>query len=382
MVKVKIGIIGCGNISAAYLQTAQLFRILEAAACADIDPDRAVARAKEFGVPKACSVAELLADPGIQIVANLTTPQAHKEVSLAAIAAGKHVYTEKPLAVTRADGAEILAAARARGVRVGCAPGTFLGGGLQTCRKLIDDGAIGRPVAASAFMMSHGHESWHPDPAYYYKAGAGPMFDMGPYYLTALTTLLGPVRRITGVAGIQIPERTITSKPHYGEKIVVDTPDHVAGLLDFASGAIGTLITTFATWHSDLPRIEIYGAEGTLGVPDPNTLAGPVRLCKAGAREWSDVALTHGHAGRGMWGIGVVDLAHAITSSRPHRATGDQGYHVLELMQGFLEASANGKHYDVKSTFTRPAPLPLGLPEDALDDSECAPIPPDWGAFR
>jgi predicted dehydrogenase len=368
MTQVKIGIIGCGNISAAYLRTAKAFRILEVIACADIDPARAVARAQEFGVPKACSVQELLADPAIQIVVNLTTPQAHAEISLAAIAAGKHVYTEKPLAVTREDGLKIVTAARAQGVRLGCAPGTFLGGGLQTCRKLIDDGAIGRPVACAAFMMSHGHESWHPDPAYYYKAGAGPMFDMGHYYLTALTTLLGPISRITGCAGIQIPERTITSQPKYGEKIVVETPDHVTGTMDFASGAIGTIITTFATWRSQLPRIEIYGTEGTLSVPDPNTLAGPVRLGRAN-EEPADVPLTHGHAdGRNMWGIGVADMAHAILSGRAHRVTGTQGYHVLDCMWGFLDASRSGKHYHTESTFNRSAALPLGLPEDALDD--------------
>lgn len=368
METVKIGIIGCGNISAAYLRTVKAFSILEAVAVADIDPARAVARAQEFGVPRACSVQELLADPTIQIVVNLTTPQAHTEINLAAIEAGKHVYTEKPLAVTREDGAQILAAARTKGVRLGCAPGTFLGGGLQTCRKLIDDGAIGRPVAASAFMMSHGHESWHPDPAYYYKIGAGPMFDMGPYYLTALTTLLGPVSRVAGCAGIQIGERTITSQPKYGEKIIVETPDHVVGSLNFVSGAIGTIITTFATWRSQLPRIEIYGTDGTLSVPDPNTLAGPVAICKASDKEWTEVALTHGHAdGRNMWGIGVAEMAHSIVAGRPQRVTGDQAYHVLDVMQAFLDSSLSGQYYEVKSTFTRPTPLPLGLAEDLLD---------------
>ncbi len=369
MTTVKIGIIGCGNISAAYLRTAKTFRILECVAVADQFPERAVARAEEFGVPRACSVQELLADPAIQIVVNLTTPQAHTEINLAAIAAGKHVYTEKPLAVTREDGLKAVLAAREKGVRLGCAPGTFLGGGLQTCRKLIDDGAIGQPVACSAFMMSHGHESWHPDPAYYYKAGAGPMFDMGPYYLTALTTLLGPIARVSGSAGIQIPERTITSQPHYGEKIIVETPDHVTGTIEFASGAIGTIITTFATWRSQLPRIEIYGTEGTLSVPDPNTLAGPVRLCKAGDKEFVDVPLTHGHTdGRNMWGIGVADMAHAIVSGRAHRVTGTQAYHVLDAMWGFLDSARTKTHCAIESTFNRPIPLPLGLPEDALDE--------------
>ena len=368
MTIVRIGIIGCGNISAKYLRTAQAFRILEAAACADIDPARSRARAEEFGVPKACSVEELLGDPEIRIAVNLTPPQAHAQVSLAAIAAGKHVFTEKPLAVTPQDGRRILEAAREDGVRVGSAPATFLGGGLQTCRKLIDEGAIGRPVACVAFMMSHGHESWHPDPAYYYKVGAGPMFDMGPYYLTALTTLLGPVCRVTGSAGIQIPKRTITSQLRHGEEITVETPDHVTGTLEFCSGVIGTIITTFATWRSELPRIEVHGTEGTLSVPDPNTLGGPVRLCLAGEREWTDVELTHGHTdGERLWGIGVADMAHAIASGRAHRATVEQGYHVLELMQGFLDAAKEGVRREISSTFSRPAPLPVGLPEDALD---------------
>ncbi|HHX64779.1 MAG TPA: Gfo/Idh/MocA family oxidoreductase [Chloroflexi bacterium] len=368
MTTVKIGIVGCGNISAAYLRTARLFRILEVAACADIDMERARARADEFDVPRACSVEELLADPEIQIVVNLTTPQAHTAVNLAAIEAGKHVYTEKPLAVTREEGARVLAAARAKGVRVGCAPGTFLGGGLQTCRKLIDEGAIGEPIACAAFMMSRGHESWHPDPAYYYKTGAGPMFDMGPYYLTALATLMGRINRVTGSARILIGERTITSQPKYGEKIIVETPDHVTGTIEFDSGAVGTIITTFAAWRARLPRIEIYGTEGTLGVPDPNSLDGPVGLCRLGKMEWEDVPLTHGHTDRNKWGIGVAEMAHAILAGRPHRATGEQGYHVLDAMQGFLDASESGQHYKLISDYTQPTALPVGLPDDALDD--------------
>lgn len=369
MRKVKIGIIGCGNISAAYLRTAQTFAILEVVALADIDLPRAGARALEFGVTTACSVTELLANPEVEIAVNLTTPQAHLEVSLAAIAAGKHVYTEKPMAITRAEGASILEAAQAKGVRLGCAPGTFIGGGLQTCRKLIDDGAIGKPVACSAFMMSHGAEHWHPDPAFLYQVGAGPMFDMGPYYLTALTTLLGPIIRVAGTAGIQISPRIITSKPKYGEKIVVNTPDHITGTFTFANGVIGTIITSSAVWNSTLPRIEIYGTEGTLSLPDPNSLGGPVHLCKEGSREWTEVPLTHGHAdSHMMWGIGVADMAHALVSGRPHRASGDQGYHVLELMQAFLETSRDGQYAHIASTINQPQPLPLDLPEDMLDD--------------
>ncbi|MGI6376355.1 MAG: Gfo/Idh/MocA family protein [Anaerolineae bacterium] len=367
METVKIGIIGCGNISGNYFRTAQNFDILECVACADALPERAAQAAAEYGIPRACTVDELLAMPEISIVVNLTNPQAHRAISLAAIAAGKHVFTEKPLAVNRSEGAEILAAARKAGVRVGAAPSTPLGGGLQTCRKLLDDGAIGRPVTAAAFMMSRGHEHWHPNPEYYYKPGAGPMFDMGPYYLTALTTLLGPVARQSGAASILIGERTITSEPLNGQKIVVETPDHVTGTLEFASGAIGTIITTFATYNSRLPRIEIYGTEGTLEVPDPNTLSGPVYLAR-GRGEWEEVPLTHGHTvGRQQWGMGVADMAHAIVGGRPHRQTGAQAYHVLDLMQGFLECAETGVYHRLESTFERPQPLPLGLDERLLD---------------
>jgi len=369
MNQLKAAVVGAGFIGPVHVEALRRLGITVTGilGCDDAESQRAMS---SLGLPRAyASLDELLADKTVDAV-HLAVPNVlHYEYSKKALAAGKHVYTEKPLAVTREDGQRVVAAAREAGLRLGCAPGTFLGGGLQTCRKLIDDGVIGRPVACAAFMMSHGHEHWHPDPAYYYQTGAGPMFDMGPYYLTALTTLLGPVARVAGSAGIQIPERTITSKPKYGEKIVVNTPDHVAGTLDFACGAIGTIITTFATWRSQLPRIEIYGTEGTLCVPDPNTLGGPVRLCGSADQEWADVPLTHGHAdGRNMWGIGVADMAHAIAAGRPHRATGDQAYHVLDLMQAFLDSATAGRHVEIASTFQRPAPLPLGLPEDALDD--------------
>src|SRR5262245_6033515 len=254
--KVKVGVVGCGKISGAYFEHCKAFEILDMAACADIDHDRAVAAAKEFGIPKACSVEELLADPEIQIVLNLTVPQAHAEVNLAAIAAGKHVYAEKPLAVTREDGQQTLAAAKERGVLVGCAPDTVLGGGIQTCRKLIDDGAIGVPVAATAFMMSHGPESWHPNPGFYYLTGGGPMLDMGPYYLTALITLIGPIRRVTGSTRITFPERVATSQARFGERLPVEVATHAAGVIDFANGAVGTIITSFDVWFANLPRSE------------------------------------------------------------------------------------------------------------------------------
>ncbi len=361
MKKVKVGIIGCGNISGIYLKNcSQLFSIIEVAACADIDMERAKAKAAEFSIPKACTPAELLADEEIQIVLNLTIPKAHAEICLAALEAGKSVYVEKPLAITREDGKKIIDLAASKGLLVGCAPDTFLGGGIQTCRKLIDDGWIGQPVAATAFMTCHGHESWHPDPEFYYKVGGGPMFDMGPYYLTALVNLIGPVKRVTGSARITFPERIITSQPKNGAHITVDVPTHVAGVLDFQNGAVGTIITSFDVWHAQLPRIEIYGTEGTISVPDPNSFGGPVYLRRSDAVQWSEIPLSHAYADNSR-GLGVADMAYSMLNGGKHRACGELAYHVLEIMHGFHDASAQGKHYELKSTCDKPAALPAGI---------------------
>jgi predicted dehydrogenase len=341
------------------------FGILDVVACADLDLARARARAAEFGVPRACRVEELLAEPEIEIVVNLTIPRAHGEVALAALEAGKCVYNEKPLAVSRAEGRRLVETARQRGLVVGCAPDTFLGAGLQTCRKIIDDGQIGEPVAATAFMMSHGHESWHPDPAFYYQPGGGPMFDMGPYYLTALVSLIGPVRRVTGATRITFPERTITSQPHDGETITVNTATHVTGLMDFANGAIGTIITTFDVWAASLPRMEIYGTQGSLSVPDPNGFGGPARVQRLGELgAWREVPLTHDYLDNR--GIGVADMAYALRTGRSPRASGEMAYHVLDIMQAFEDASREGRHIELTSTCRRPAPLPLGETEKGL----------------
>ena len=259
----QVGIIGCGNICDQYFKSCASFRDIEIVACADLLLERAEAKAAQYGV-RALGVDELLSDPDISIVLNLTIPQAHAEVDLAALAAGKHVHSEKPLTLNASDGRRILAAASERGLRVGCAPDTFLGGGLQTSRKLIDDGWIGRPVAATAFMVGHGHEYRHPDPAFFYKAGGGPMLDMGPYYITALIHLLGPVTRVTGSSKITFPQRVITSKPKYGDVIDVDVTTHLASALDFANGVVATVVMSFDVWAHNLPRIEIYGSEGSL----------------------------------------------------------------------------------------------------------------------
>ena len=365
--KAKVGVIGCGNISGVYLRNAsQVFEILEPVACADLDMSRAQARAKEFGIPRACTVEELLADAEIEILINLTTPNAHGSVALAALKAGKCVHNEKPLAVTRKEGKALLDEAKKRGLRVGCAPDTFMGGGIQTCRKLIDDGAIGEPVAAVAFVAGHGHESWHPDPDFYYQPGGGPMFDMGPYYLTALVSLLGPVRRVTGSAKITFPERTITSQPKHGQVIKVNTPTHIAGILEFQNGATATILASFDVWAVHLPVIEIYGTEGSLVVPDPNGFGGPVYVWRLGGEGWKEAPLTHGYTENSR-GIGVADMACALRSGRPHRANGELAYHVLDIMHGFLDASDKGRHVELKSTCTRPAPMPQDLKPGTLD---------------
>jgi predicted dehydrogenase len=360
---VSVGVIGCGTISSIYLQMAKRLRILDVQACADLYLERAQARATEFDIPRACSVEALLADPEIEVVLNLTVPAAHAEITLAALEAGKHVYTEKPLAISRIDGRRVLDEAKERRLRLGSAPDTFLGGGLQTCRKLIDDGWIGEPVAAVAFMMSRGPERWHPDPAFFYQQGAGPMLDMGPYYLTALVSLLGPIRRVTGSARITFAERTITSQPRFGATIPVTTPTHIAGVLDFASGAVGTIITSFDVWASNVPRIEVYGTHGSLSVPDPNTFGGPVRVRRAGAEAWSELPLTHGYTENSR-GIGLAEMAYALRSGRPHRADGDLAYHVLDVMQAFEESSEQGQHVEMSSTCSRPAPLLGSLLEE------------------
>lgn len=364
--RVKVGMVGCGAISGIYFkQLKEVFKNVELVAVADLDVERAKQKAAENGIAKACSVDELIADPEIQVVLNLTVPKAHAPVSIAAVNAGKSAYSEKPFTVTRAEGKALLAAADKNRVLVGSAPDTFLGGGIQTCRKLIDDGWIGTPIGASAFMTCPGHESWHPSPEFYYEVGGGPMFDMGPYYLTALINLLGPVARISGSARITRPTRTITSAPKYGKVVTVETPTHVAGTMDFASGAVGTIITSFDVHHAVLPRIEIYGTAGTLSVPDPNGFGGPVKLARAG-QGWVEMPLSHGYADNAR-GIGVADLAKALVTGREHRANGKLAYHVLDCMQSFLDASDLGKAIMLESTCERPAPLPMGLRNGELD---------------
>jgi predicted dehydrogenase len=360
-----IGIIGCGNISNQYFEGLAKFPFLKVVGVADLDPARAAAKAKERGV-KAFTTVELLADPGIGLVINLTVPKAHAAVNLAILKAGKHAYTEKPFTLSLAEGRKVLKLAKSSGLRVGCAPDTFLGGGIQTARGLIDSGAIGDPVAGVANMAGHGPEGWHPDPGFFYQAGGGPMLDMGPYYLTALVNLLGPVRRVTGSTRISFEERVVGSEPKKGQRIKVEVPTHVAGVYDFASGAVVSVMMSFDVWAHTLPIIEIYGKAGSLRVPDPNMFGGAVELRLAGEKQWRTIPLTHSDQVRR--GVGVADMVSAIANDRPHRASGELAYHVLESMLAVQLASEQESPVQVKSTVLRPTPLFPGLPLGEIGD--------------
>jgi len=360
----KIGIIGCGNISGAYATGLKKFPILELAAVADLDPARAKAKAREFGV-RASSVEKLLADPGIDIVINLTVPKVHASVNLAILKAGKHAYGEKPFATELAEGKKVIETAHARRLRIGCAPDTFLGGGIQTARKILDDGVIGEPVAAVANLMGRGPEGWHPDPEFFYQVGSGPMLDMGPYYVTALVNLLGPIRRVTGSTRVSPVERIIGSGAKKGRKLKVEIPTHYVGVLDFHSSAVAAINMSFDVWSHTLPIIEIYGTEGTLRVPDPNTFGGLVEVRRSDEKEWRQVPLTH--SDKVERSIGVADLAWAVRHQRPHRASGELAYHVLEAMLAVQLASERSAHILLESTVAKPKALPVGLSVGELD---------------
>ena len=356
--RMKIGIIGCGTISGAYFGGAQKTDVLEIKSCADIRMEAAQSVAEKYGC-QAASVDELLADEEIELVVNLTIPKAHAEVGLATLEAGKHTYSEKPFSVDIETGQNLLKKAAEKGLRVGCAPDTFLGAGIQTSRKALDEGAIGRPIAGAAFMCGHGHESWHPSPAFYYDVGGGPMLDMGPYYITALVNILGPVKRVAGITTKAFEERIATSDAASGQRIPVKTTTHLTGAIEFANGAIITMIMSFDMWRHSLPCIELYGETGSMQVPDPNGFGGSVRV--SAARDgWSDVPLAFPKNARM---IGVIDMVRAIQSARPHRVSGALAYHVLEVMLAFDKSSQSGQHAEIESTVERPAPLPPGLEE-------------------
>lgn len=353
MKKINIGLIGCGVISDIYLTNCSRFEHLNVIAVADLERGRAEQKAQEHGIPYVLSVNELICHEEIDIVLNLTPPGGHYTLCLQALNAGKHVYVEKPLSASLQEGKELLATAKKNGLLIGAAPDTFLGAGLQTCQTLIEKGAIGQPVAATAFMLKRGPENWHPNPAFFYQFGGGPMYDMGPYYLTAFISLMGSVKRVTASAGIPFLERTIMTGEDAGKKIPVQTPTHISGNVEFESGAIGTIITSFDVQATQTPFIEIYGTEGSISVPDPNTFAGPVKLNRKGTDQWVEQELVS-KAVENLRGLGIADMAEAILNRRQHRASGNLAFHVLEIMHGFHESASLGKHYEMQSSYTWP----------------------------
>lgn len=361
-----VGILGCGVISEVYARKLAKLPGVELVACADLLPERARDLAARHDIPKALTPEALIDDPDLQVVVNLTIPAVHQPLSLAAVRAGKSVFSEKPLALDLEAGLALGAAAAEAGVRVGCAPDTFLGAGLQTCRRLIDEGAIGEPVAAQGFMLQPGPEAWHPGPAVFYQRGAGPLFDMGPYYLTALVHLLGPVRRLCGSARVTHASREVRSEPLRGQRFAVEVPTHVSALLEFEAGPIATLTTSFDVQSSRLRNLEIHGSEATLSVPDPNTFGGPVTIRRRREREWTELPLTHGNAEQSR-GIGLADMLCAVRDGRPHRASLELATHVLDGMESILLSSEEGRHRTPRTRCERPAALPPGLPDDCFD---------------
>ncbi|MFC7406270.1 Gfo/Idh/MocA family protein [Georgenia alba] len=356
----RVGLVGAGNISAQYLATFDRLADLELVAVADLDLERARSVAEQHGAV-GLKVPELLSRDDVDAVVNLTVPAAHADVSLAAVAAGKGVYVEKPLAATTAAATQMLDAASAAGVVLGGAPDTVLGTGVQTARSAVDGGAIGIPTSAMATMVTPGHERWHPAPDFYYQPGGGPLLDMGPYYITALVTLLGPVVRVIGAASALRDERVIGSGPRAGTRIPVSTPSHVTGALVHASGAISTLLMSFDAVASRAANIEVHGTEGSLAVPDPNHFAGTVSVATTEDPAWRELPVSAGYRGAAR-GYGLADLLwEGAFASDPTagRAQGVVAFHVLEVMEGVLEAAREGRSVEITSTVERPAAVPL-----------------------
>ncbi|KRC52020.1 oxidoreductase [Leifsonia sp. Root227] len=352
--KVGVGVIGAGVISTEYLTNLTTFPDLDVRFVADIDEPRAKAQAEKFGIAGSGSVADLLADDQIEIVVNLTLPRVHVEVALQILDAGKHVWSEKPFALDRVSGTELLTAAHEKGLRVATAPDTFLGAGIQSARRLVENGQIGAPLTALTLMQSPGPESWHPNPDFLFQEGAGPLFDIGPYYLTALVQLFGPVARVSAVASKAKESRVIGSGPRAGEEFAVTVPTHVSALYEFESGQTAQSIFSF---DSKLGRtqFEVAGVEGTLVVPDPNTFVGDLLVHGAdGVETFPSTGSTSSR------GTGVVELARAIRAGVPERASGEQAYHVLDVMVSTIEAGLAGAPVEVQSTVT----VAPALPED------------------
>ncbi len=353
---VGIGVVGCGTISSAYLRNLTKAAGVRVVALADIDVERAAARAAEFGVPLATDPDSLLGLAEVDLVIDLTIPAAHYDVNGRALRAGKAVYSEKPLSVDAASANDLLRLATETGLPLGGAPDTFLGAGQQTAAAALDDGIIGTPFAAVAHMVSRGPESWHHSPEFLFQPGAGPLYDIGPYYVTALVNFFGPVSSVTASSTRGFQSRTIGSGPRAGTSFSVGTDTHVTLLLQFVSGVHATLLTSFDVAASDLPRFEVFGTTGTLAVPDPNTFGGPVRVRRSRDEAWEELPLGPGWTDNAR-GIGALELALATAAGRPARAGGALAAHVIEVLDGAVAAAAGGRRQDVESRPERPARL-------------------------
>ena len=362
----RVAIIGCGVIAPVYARTLAALGSVELAAVADGVAEKASEFASQFNTT-ARTAEDIFADPTIDAVVNLTPPLAHAAVTRASLDAGKATFSEKPLGVDFAQGRALVELAATKSLRLGCAPDTFLGAGLQTARAAIDRGDIGEPLAATGFMLQGGPEWWHPGPEIFYQRGAGPMLDMGPYYLTALVQLLGPAASVSASARITRSQRTIHSKPRRGELLNVEVPTHVSSLIDFVSGATATLITSFDVHASRHRNIEIYGTDATLSVPDPNTFNGPVQIRAIRDREWRDIEMLEPNIPQER-GIGLADMMWAQTTGRPHRASADLALHVLELMTSAVTASDRGERIALETSCERAKPMQFDLPNNTFDD--------------
>ncbi|MEU0388199.1 Gfo/Idh/MocA family protein [Streptomyces chartreusis] len=358
----RIGVVGLGVISRAYLDTLAGRSAVRVTAVADLDASRSAAVAAELPGVRALTVEELLSSPDVDTVLNLTTPGAHAEIALGAIGHGKNVYGEKPLAATLADAHAVMAAAARAGVGVGCAPDTVLGTGVQTARAAVAAGRVGRPLFASAVMITPGHERWHPHPDFYYTEGGGPLLDMGPYYLASLIHLLGPVRAVTGASSRLRAERVIGSGPRTGERIPVEVDSHVSGVLEHVGGTLTTITTSFDGVATTASPIEVHGEAGTLAVPDPNRFDGDVRLFGLGDTQWRTLPPSAGYVD-GTRGVGLLDFV-AADGQRAARASGELALHVLETMTALLRSSAEGRRIELTTSAQPPAPVPLTAAEE------------------
>ncbi|TDQ66091.1 putative dehydrogenase [Maritalea mobilis] len=358
--KLGVGIIGCGNISAAYMRLAPMFNSIEVRACADLNREASAARAAEFGL-RDLSIDELLAADDIDIIVNLTVPAAHFEVSKSILEAGKHAYSEKPFVLSVEEGKELAAIAKARNLYVGSAPDTFMGGAHQLARHLIDKGEIGKVIAGSCHVMSHGMEDWHPNPDFFFQPGGGPVLDLAPYYITNLVNMIGPVKRVAALATKGSDTRTIGNGPRDGEKIPVDTPTNIHALLEFENGATITMSNSWDVWAHRHAEMEIYGAEGSLFVPDPNFFGGDVELAKSDGQINKVPMWDHAFAkpneedGANYRTVGLADMADAIIHNRPFRCSIDLALHVVDVMLGILKSGETGEFVAMTTSCTRPA---------------------------